>query len=94
MTDSVTVNSGDPSVDVDVVTPSIDVLDDPQADDVDQQRLEVNVDSGGYTSLDYRTLANKPSINEVTLVGDKSLEDIGVDRITNQDIWNIVGRRR
>lgn len=94
MTDSVTVNSGDPSVDVDVVTPSIDVLDDLQAVDVDQQSLEVDVDSGGYTSLDYRTLANKPSINEVTLVGDKSLEDIGVDRITNQDIWNIVGRRR
>lgn len=94
MTDSVTVNSGDPSVDVDVVTPSIDVLDDPRAVDVDQQSLEVDVDSGGYTSLDYRTLANKPSINEVTLVGDKSLEEIGVGRITNQDIWNIVGRRR
>lgn len=94
MTDSVTVNSGDPSVDVDVVTPSIDVLDDLQAVDVDQQSVDVDIDVGGYTSLDYRTLANKPSINEVTLVGDKSLEDIGVDRITNQDIWNIVGRRR
>lgn len=94
MTDSVTVNSGDPSVDVDVVTTSIDVLDDLQAVDVDQQSAEVDIDARGYTSLDYRTLANKPSINDVTLVGDKSLEEIGVDRITNQDILNIVGRRR
>lgn len=35
---------------------------------------------------DYTTLKNKPSINEVILVGQKTLEDIGVEEITNLEI--------
>lgn len=45
-------------------------------------------------SFDYRTLVHKPSINDTVLVGDKSLEDIGVDRISNKDILDIINRRR
>ena len=33
--------------------------------------------SGGTS--DYTELSNKPSINHVTLVGDKSFEDLGLD---------------
>ena len=61
----------------------------------EDQEGSVDVDEqGSLPNLDYRSLANKPSINEEMLVGDKSLKDIGVGRITNSDIRDIIGRRR
>ena len=40
---------------------------------------------------DYVTeIANKPRINAVELVGNKSLPDIGVDSLTNFDIENML----
>lgn len=40
---------------------------------------------------DYVTeIANKPRINAVELVGDKSLPEIGVDNLTNFDIENML----
>lgn len=102
MTDEAVIESGAPSIDVDV--PSSEVVVDSEAAEVvavsesatveaDDANQSVDVDVSGFTSMDYRTLANKPSINEVTLVGDKSLEDIGVGRITNREILDIIGRR-
>lgn len=35
---------------------------------------------------DYEALHNKPKINTVTLVGDKSFEDLGLERITNAEL--------
>lgn len=35
---------------------------------------------------DYNNLVNKPKINAVTLVGDKSFEELGLERITNREI--------
>lgn len=35
---------------------------------------------------DYEKLIKKPRINEVELVGNKTLEDIGIEECTNQDI--------
>ena len=35
---------------------------------------------------DYEKLIKKPRINEVELVGNKSLEDLGIEECTNQDI--------
>lgn len=60
----------------------------------EDQEGSVDVDEqGSLPNLDYRSLANKPSINEEMLVGDKTLKDIGVGRITNSDIRDIIGRR-
>lgn len=39
--------------------------------------------SGGTT--DYNNLDNKPSINGVTLVGDKTTEDLGIEGVTDYD---------
>lgn len=35
---------------------------------------------------DYEVLNNKPKINTVTLIGDKSFEDLGLERITNSEL--------
>lgn len=40
--------------------------------------------SGGGGTNNYEALANKPSINNVTLVGDKSLSDLGVPTKTSE----------
>ena len=51
--------------------------------------LSVSIEEGGGTK-DYRYLANKPKINSVELVGDKTGDDLKLqdhmDRITEHDI--------
>lgn len=48
------------------------------------------VQIGSSSSVqDYNNLVNKPKINEVTLVGNKSIEELGIDRLLNQDIEHI-----
>lgn len=39
---------------------------------------------------DYEKLAKKPSINGVTLIGDKTLEEIGIAEISNLEIEEII----
>lgn len=57
---------------------------------IDLEVQEVMEGSGGTT--DYEKLNNKPSINEVELSGDKSLEDLGISPLSNMDILNIIKR--
>lgn len=45
---------------------------------------------GGTVSGDYNDLTNKPSIEGVVLVGDKSFRDLGLDTITEADIDDII----
>lgn len=45
--------------------------------------------SGSGTS-NYLELSNKPQINGVTLVGNKSLADLGVVKITDNEIDDII----
>lgn len=42
----------------------------------------------GGTS-DYNNLNNKPQINGVTLTGNKTSDQIGISRLTNEDIESI-----
>lgn len=44
------------------------------------------------TVSDYNLLDNKPQINNVELVGNRMLPDIGVDTMTNMEIWHILQR--
>lgn len=39
---------------------------------------------------DYEELENKPQINDVELIGNKSLEDLNTTRLTNIEIDNII----
>ena len=41
-------------------------------------------------ATDYNELTNKPQINDVELVGNKSFEDLDAWRMTNTDIQNII----
>ena len=43
-------------------------------------------------SVYYPTLIDKPQINDVTLVGNKSIEDLGVYTMTNIEIKEIFDR--
>lgn len=40
--------------------------------------------------MNYNTLENKPQINSVELVGNKELDEIGVDTISNIELENIL----
>ncbi len=61
--------------------------------------LENRIDGGELgvfynkgSANDYRMLAHKPMINGVTLIGDKSIEELGVDTLTNTEILEIYKR--
>lgn len=38
----------------------------------------------------YEKLRNKPTIESIELEGDMSLKDFGIDKITNEEIENIL----
>lgn len=40
--------------------------------------------------MNYNTLQNKPQVNSVELVGNKTLPEIGVDTISNIELENIL----
>lgn len=39
---------------------------------------------------DYEELENKPKINSVELTGNRQLDEIGINRITNAEIFNLL----
>ena len=39
---------------------------------------------------DYEKLENKPKLNSVELVGDRQLSEVGIDKITNAEIFNLL----
>ena len=58
---------------------------------IDGAEIGVFYNRGGAVG-DYPALSNKPSINGVELVGDKSIEELGVDTLTNLQIQQIFNR--
>lgn len=59
-----------------------------------EQSLEFGLTTNNSLGGDYEYLSNKPKINGVVLIGNKSSEDIHVqhemDEITNQEIDTII----
>lgn len=51
---------------------------------------EVGKPSGGTN--DYEALINKPQINDVTLTGNKTFEELGLRPATNTEIAEIINR--
>ena len=39
---------------------------------------------------DYEELENKPKINSVELIGNRQLDEIGINKITNAEIFNLL----
>ena len=50
---------------------------------------DIEISTTGGTN-DYNDLANKPSIEGVELIGDKTLEELGVEALTPQEIDAII----
>ena len=48
----------------------------------------VDMPSGGVR--DYNLMSNKPSIEEITLVGNKSMSDFGDRELSNLEIQDII----
>lgn len=40
---------------------------------------------------DYEELENKPRLNSVELVGNRQLSEVGIDKITNTEIIELLG---
>ena len=49
---------------------------------------------GGMGTKDYDTLYNKPRISGVELAGDKSFDELGMEKMTNTDIFNLIGGQK
>lgn len=55
-----------------------------------EQLVTVTQETGVGGTKDYNKLNNKPQINDVELIGNKSFEDLGAESLTNIDIENII----
>lgn len=74
---------------------SVDVYTEEMVIDVDISDgaiIEIEVDPGiiAYTSNNYNDLENKPKINGVPLVGDKSFPDLDLHTISTAELLNIL----
>lgn len=55
-----------------------------------QQHLKVGITSGVGTSNNYENLVNKPSINDVVLIGNKTFEELGLIALSNLEIETLL----
>lgn len=56
-----------------------------------EEQLNVELLEGIPIGMDdYEVLRNLPKINGITLLGDKTFEQLGRNKITNQEIKNII----
>lgn len=51
--------------------------------------LQVNGAGPGGGTSDYEKLKNKPSIEDVELVGNKSFEELGLEKMDNMEILKL-----
>ena len=73
-------------------------IDNESSIDTDIQTSDGEIDTDIVMSMggtnDYNDLINKPSIEGVELVGDKTLEELGVEALTPQEIDAIINSQR
>ena len=56
------------------------------------EKINLHLRGGGSGTGNYNALTNKPSINEVELIGDKSFDDLGDHTLSNIEIKTIFDR--
>lgn len=55
--------------------------------DANEETFGIDMEEAiGAGTRDYNRLKNKPSINDVELVGDKSFAQLGLESLTNEEI--------
>lgn len=74
----------------DVVEIDVDITDDDIETSVAIDGSEVLALTELYPGADYEPLLNKPQINDVTLLGNISLEDLGISALSSQDIDDVI----
>ena len=52
--------------------------------------IDTDIELSTNGTNDYNDLANKPSIEGVELIGDKTLQELGVEALTPQEIDAII----
>ena len=52
--------------------------------------IDTDIELSANGTNDYNDLVNKPSIEGVELIGDKTLEELGVEALTPQEIDAII----
>lgn len=61
----------------------------------EEKNLSIKMDpysgNGDIASKDYEKMYNKPQIAGIELVGNKSFDDLGMERMTNTDIFDLIG---
>lgn len=64
----------------------------------EEEELNINLKNGvvGTGTSNYEELKNKPKINEIELIGNKSFEDLGLIPMSNTEIENLfkISRRK
>lgn len=51
-----------------------------------RMRVNESIRPGSGRVSDYEDLSNKPSIEDVVLMGNKSFSDLGLEALTNEEI--------
>lgn len=51
-----------------------------------EQNIDMGVEGGIVQSSDYNVLSNRPKIEGVLLEGDKTFEELNLQRLTNQEL--------
>jgi nitrate reductase NapAB chaperone NapD len=57
----------------------------------DEENLNINMNTEVIEKIldDYNNLKNKPKINDVELVDNKTFEELGIENIKNSEILNL-----
>lgn len=58
-------------------------------EDDDIEKIEIEEAGGGGGTTNYEYLLNKPKINNVELVNNKTFKDLGINEITNTELEKI-----
>lgn len=66
--------------------------------ETEEEELDLNLENDvvGTGTSNYEELKNKPKINEIELIGNKSFEDLGLIPMSNTEIENLfkISRRK
>ena len=68
----------------------IDVIEEGKEEEIELQEEAIVIGSG---TRDYEKLKNKPQINSVELLGNKSFEDLGAEFLTNMEIEELINNQ-
>lgn len=70
----------------------VEFINDPIIAEIQQNNMNIDMNNIQKvpTGNNYNELVNKPQINSVELVGNKSFEDLEIQSLTNLEIENLI----